>query len=199
MQTKPVDSKPLPPVEQVRPGLWSIPVPLPIVLRYVLVYAFETDRGPFIVDAGWNTDVAFDALSAGLNEAGFDMADVQGVMVTHIHPDHYGLAGRIRDTSGAWIALHPADAALIHDRYEEPRRPARADGRLAPPARRTRQRDRRPAERVDAGARVRGVRQARSAPRGRRQARHARAGTSPRCGRPATPPAISASGNRATS
>ena len=120
MQTKPVESKPLPPVEQVRPGLWSIPVPLPIVLRYVLVYAFETDRGPFIVDAGWNTDVAFDALSAGLNEAGFDMADVQGVMVTHIHPDHYGLAGRIRDTSGAWIALHPADAALIHDRYEEP-------------------------------------------------------------------------------
>ncbi len=120
MQTQQVASLPLPPVEQVRPGLWSIPVPLPIVLRYVLVYAFETDRGPFIVDAGWNTDVAFEALGAGLREAGFDIADVQGVMVTHIHPDHYGLAGRIRDTSGAWIALHPADAALIHDRYEEP-------------------------------------------------------------------------------
>ena len=71
MQTQPVESKPLPPVEQVRPGLWSIPVPLPIVLRYVLVYAFETDRGPFIVDAGWNTDAAFDALDAGLGEAGF--------------------------------------------------------------------------------------------------------------------------------
>ena len=41
-------------------------------------------------------------------------------MVTHIHPDHYGLAGRVRETSDAWIALHPADAALIHDRYEEP-------------------------------------------------------------------------------
>ena len=48
------------------------------------------------------------------------MSDVQGVLVTHIHPDHYGLAGRIREASGAWIALHPADAALIHDRYEEP-------------------------------------------------------------------------------
>ena len=41
-------------------------------------------------------------------------------MVTHIHPDHYGLAGRIRDASGAWISLHPADAELIHDRYDEP-------------------------------------------------------------------------------
>jgi len=118
-QTAPV-TKPLPPVERVRPGLWSIPVPLPIVLGHVFVYAFETDQGPYIVDAGWNTDEAFDALSAGLGQAGFDITDVRGVMVTHIHADHYGLAGRLRDTSGAWIALHPADAALIHDRYEEP-------------------------------------------------------------------------------
>src|SRR3954447_24456961 len=112
---------PLPPVERLRPGLWSIPVPIPNnSLRYVFVYAFETDRGPYIVDAGWNTDDAFASLSDGLTQAGFAIGDVQGVMVTHIHPDHYGLAGRVREASGAWIALHSADAALIHDRYEEP-------------------------------------------------------------------------------
>ncbi len=114
-------SGPLPPVERVRPGLWSVPVPLPNnSLRYVFVYVFETDRGPFLIDAGWNTDEAFAALSAGMQHLGSDVSEVQGVMVTHIHPDHYGLAGRIREVSGAWIALHPADAALIHDRYEEP-------------------------------------------------------------------------------
>ena len=112
---------PLPPVERVRPGLWSIPVPLPNnSLRYVFVYAFETDRGPYIVDAGWNTDDAFAALDTGLNHAGFSITDVCGVLVTHIHPDHYGLAGRVREASGAWVALHPADAALIRDRYEDP-------------------------------------------------------------------------------
>jgi glyoxylase-like metal-dependent hydrolase (beta-lactamase superfamily II) len=112
---------PLPPVERVRPGLWSIPVPLPSnSLRYVFVYAFETDKGPYIVDAGWNTDDAYGVLTAGLEHAGFDVADVQGVLVTHIHPDHYGLAGRVREASGAWIALHHEDAKLIHDRYEEP-------------------------------------------------------------------------------
>ncbi len=113
--------QPLPPVERVRPGLWSIPVPIPNnPLRYVLVYAFETDKGPYLVDAGWNTDDAFAVLCRGLTHAGFDIANVQGVLVTHIHPDHYGLAGRIREASGAWVALHPADAALVHDRYEEP-------------------------------------------------------------------------------
>ena len=114
--------QPLPPVERVRPGLWSVPVPIPNnPLRYVLVYAFETDKGPYLVDAGWNTDDAYEVLCRGLVTAGFDIGDVQGVLVTHIHPDHYGLAGRIREASGAWVALHPADAALVHDRYEEPK------------------------------------------------------------------------------
>ena len=198
MQTKPVESKPLPPVEQVRPGLWSIPVPLPIVLRYVLVYAFETDRGPFIVDAGWNTDVAFDALGAGLNEAGFDMADVQGVMVTHIHPDHYGLAGRIRDTSGAWIALHPADAALIHDRYEAPHDLLERMGgwlrRLGAPA----------SEIEDLRNASMPAASSWSSPSPTCSSKTVtsptcRAGTSPRCGRPVTRPGTSASGSRATS
>src|SRR5215469_10708195 len=89
-------------------------------LRYVFVYVFETDAGPYIVDAGWNTDEAFDALSDGLRQAGTSVSDVQGVLVTHIHPDHYGLSGRVREASGAWVALHPADAALIPERYDDP-------------------------------------------------------------------------------
>jgi glyoxylase-like metal-dependent hydrolase (beta-lactamase superfamily II) len=39
------------------------------------------------------------------------------VVVTHIHPDHYGLAGRVREVSGAWVGLHPADASLLQERY----------------------------------------------------------------------------------
>lgn len=118
---RPGPSDPLPPVERVRPGLWSIPVPLPNnSLRYVLVYLFETDRGPYLIDAGWNTNEAFEALHSGMAVAGCEINETQGVLVTHIHPDHYGLAGRIRESSGAWVALHPADAELIHDRYDEP-------------------------------------------------------------------------------
>jgi glyoxylase-like metal-dependent hydrolase (beta-lactamase superfamily II) len=113
------DEKVMPPVEQVRPGLWSIPVPIPNnPLRYVLVYALELDGGGVaLIDAGWNTDDAFRALSDGLADAGGSVADVQAVLVTHIHPDHYGLAGRVREASGAWIGLHPADAVMLESRY----------------------------------------------------------------------------------
>ena len=39
------------------------------------------------------------------------------MLVTHIHPDHYGLAGRVREASGAWIGLHPDDAVMLDSRY----------------------------------------------------------------------------------
>jgi len=114
------DRQVMPPVEQVRPGLWSIPVPIPNnPLRYVLVYALELDDGVAIVDAGWNTEDAWDALNAGLVTAGGSITDVRSVLVTHIHPDHYGLAGRVRDESGAWIGLHPDDAVMLNARYVE--------------------------------------------------------------------------------
>ena len=110
----------MPPVEHVRPGIWSIPVPIPNnPLRYVLVYALELDSGVALVDAGWPTDDAWDALDAGLIEAGGSMGDVQAVVVTHLHPDHYGLAGRVREASGAWVGLHPADAKLLDSRYHD--------------------------------------------------------------------------------
>jgi glyoxylase-like metal-dependent hydrolase (beta-lactamase superfamily II) len=118
LQKEAWDRQVMPPVERVRPGLWSIPVPIPNnPLRYVLVYAFELDNGLAIVDAGWNTDDAWSALNSGLIEAGGSISDVQSVLVTHIHPDHYGLAGRVRDESGAWIGLHPDDAAMLQARY----------------------------------------------------------------------------------
>ena len=60
----------LPPVEEVREGLWSIPVPIPQnLLRYVLVYALELDHGLALVDAGWDTPEAWSALNEGLSIA----------------------------------------------------------------------------------------------------------------------------------
>ncbi|GAA3754251.1 MBL fold metallo-hydrolase [Streptomyces tremellae] len=109
-----------PPVERAAPGVWSVPVPLPTGPAYVLVYLFETDAGPFLVDAGWDTEEAWDALRAGLAAAGTRVEDVRGVVVTHAHTDHYGLAGRVRAASGAWVALHERDVPLLAAAERDP-------------------------------------------------------------------------------
>jgi glyoxylase-like metal-dependent hydrolase (beta-lactamase superfamily II) len=105
----------LPPVEQLRTDLWSVPVPIPhSPLRYVSVYAFAlTGGGLGLIDAGWDSEPGWDALTAGLSGLGASVADVRGVLVTHLHFDHLGLAGRVREASGAWIAMHPADGDVV--------------------------------------------------------------------------------------
>jgi glyoxylase-like metal-dependent hydrolase (beta-lactamase superfamily II) len=105
---------PTPPTEQVLPGLWSIPVPIPNnPLGHTNVYAFETDRGPVLIDAGWDDDTSWNSLVDGMALAGYRVDDCYGVLVTHMHPDHHGLSGRIHAASGSWIAMHPKDAAMI--------------------------------------------------------------------------------------
>lgn len=105
----------LPPVEQLAADLWSIPVPMPSgsPLRYVSVYAFAVPGGLVLIDAGWGSDQAWEALGAGLAAIGAAVTDVRGVLVTHLHFDHLGLADRVRRASGAWVALHEDDLAVV--------------------------------------------------------------------------------------
>ena len=105
----------LPPVEQLRDDLWSIPVPIPHnPLRYVSVYAFALDGGGLgLLDTGWESDEGWTALTGGLASIGGGVDDVRGVLVTHLHFDHLGLAARVREASGAWVAMHPADATAV--------------------------------------------------------------------------------------
>jgi glyoxylase-like metal-dependent hydrolase (beta-lactamase superfamily II) len=105
----------LPPVEQVRRDMWSIPTVFPNnPLRYVVSYAIRHGDGIALVDTGWPCEDAWDGLVAGLKTAGWDIADVRAVLVTHGHADHFGLARRIRERTGAWLALHEADAHVHH-------------------------------------------------------------------------------------
>lgn len=98
----------------VRPGLWSIAVPFPDnPLGYTLVYLIESDRGPVLVDAGWDDDESWNALVEGFRTAGSDVAECYGVLVTHVHPDHHGLSGRVRNASDAWVAMHERDAVTV--------------------------------------------------------------------------------------
>ncbi len=54
-----------------------------------------------LIDSGPLTDDAWDGLTAGLAAAGLKVGDVERVLLTHGHHDHFGLAGRVADLSGA--------------------------------------------------------------------------------------------------
>jgi len=104
----------LPPVEEVRPGLWSVPVPWPRSgLRYTLSYLMTGQAGPALIDTGWPTEHAWTTLADGIRQTGHDIADLRYVLVTHAHSDHLGMAGRLREASGARVGMHPAETATL--------------------------------------------------------------------------------------
>jgi glyoxylase-like metal-dependent hydrolase (beta-lactamase superfamily II) len=76
---------------------------MPGPLGYVYAYALVTNDGVVLVDSGWSDDLL--ALDSLLGEAGLRVADIDGVLLTHSHNDHTGAATRVRDETGAWIAL----------------------------------------------------------------------------------------------
>jgi glyoxylase-like metal-dependent hydrolase (beta-lactamase superfamily II) len=108
-----VDPGTAPAVEAIRDGVWSLRLPMAGPLAHVYAYAVALDDGVLLIDAGPDTDAAFDALRDGLRALGSGLAQVRGVLFTHGHPDHFGAATRVRAASDAWLGLHAADAELL--------------------------------------------------------------------------------------
>jgi len=93
----------------VAPGVHIVPLPLPGPLKIVNAYLVEAARGWTLVDCGLHTDEAETALRAGLGDAGIRMTDVRRAFVTHLHPDHLGMAGTL-ERAGAEIVMHRPEA-----------------------------------------------------------------------------------------
>lgn len=99
---------------EVAAGVHRIPLPLPgDGLRAVNVYAIEDGDKLALVDTGSFRRESVAALEQGLAALGAAISDVSTVLATHAHYDHYGLASKIRATSGAEILLGEHETALL--------------------------------------------------------------------------------------
>ena len=104
-------------MEPAAEGVYQFRIPMPVSQirpssreRYTLVYAIETSDGWVMVDAGMDSEAGLEALRRQIPEAGLDPRDFSLIVVTHGHTDHFGLAAKAREFTGAPIAIHRADA-----------------------------------------------------------------------------------------
>lgn len=107
----------VPPLEAVRDGLYSYGVPLPGVLpHFTLSYlVLDMAGGVHIIDPGWDSDDNWRSLETALADIGHRVDDIASVTVTHLHPDHLGMAERVRAASGAPVALHRLEQDAIRE------------------------------------------------------------------------------------
>ena len=103
---------------EVTPGIYQLKLPLPnIPLEYINTYLVQGDKGYLLVDTGWDIEGVFDSLKQQLDEKSIEFEDITQIVVTHIHPDHYGLAGKIKQFSHATLAMHHIERGFIESRY----------------------------------------------------------------------------------
>ena len=119
--------KVMPPVECVSEGLWSVPVVFPgNPMRYTLAYVLAAGADCLVIDPGFDSPQGRLDLQAGLRAAGVGIRDVTGILATHFHTDHLGMAGWLRGQSGAWVALGSAEKRYI-SAFDDPLDESAAD------------------------------------------------------------------------
>ncbi len=104
---------------EIAPGIYQLKVPIPDnPLGHLNCYLIEGKDGWLMIDTGWYTTDAFSSLKAGLKSLGLAIEDIATMIVTHVHPDHFGLAGRIKQiASEAELLIHRWESDLIESRY----------------------------------------------------------------------------------
>ena len=74
-------------------------------------YLVEEPDGLVLVDSGLPSH--WDALRERLASSGAALGDIKAILLTHAHPDHLGLAARVRREAGAAVWIHSAEAATL--------------------------------------------------------------------------------------
>jgi len=85
-------------------------IPTPFQVGPVNAYL----AGRTLVDPGPGSEEAWAALLDELESQDMGPTDIEQVLVTHAHPDHFGLAKRLRE-EGARIVASPTTAEIIAD------------------------------------------------------------------------------------
>jgi len=111
---------------EVAPGVHWIRLPLPFQLNHINVWAIEDGDGLAIIDTGIN--------SASVQELwqqvwkGLGSKPVTRIFVTHLHPDHVGLAGWISEVHGAPLYMSRTDYLLCRTLVMDTGQPAPEEG-----------------------------------------------------------------------
>lgn len=112
-------SPPIPTPTSLGDGIHLIPAPLPFDSPpWVNCYAIETGDGVTLIDCGCDWPPGHDALNEGLEQVGLGGAPIATLIVSHLHPDHVGMAGRIVAQHDARFVMHQRAARLV-DRYND--------------------------------------------------------------------------------
>ncbi len=95
----------------VAPRTWCLRMPVDLPIRYTHCYLVLGGDAAIIVDPGWDVADGTARILEALRDVGSSIDQVVGVVATHAHRDHVGLAHEIAALAGdrCWVGMHEAE------------------------------------------------------------------------------------------
>jgi glyoxylase-like metal-dependent hydrolase (beta-lactamase superfamily II) len=102
---------------EVASDVFELRLPIPFEDGLVNVFLFPDGDDADLLDCGMNTDESVGAIRAAVAHIGAKR--LRRLVVTHIHPDHYGAAGVFAGEGLADLYIHRLEVPLVYPRYIE--------------------------------------------------------------------------------
>lgn len=99
-------------MQPIAENIYQIRLPLPFALNHVNCYLLRDNDGWTLVDAGLNWPELRRAWQAAFAELQIAVTDLRRILLTHMHPDHFGMAGYFQSITGVPVYLSPREAEL---------------------------------------------------------------------------------------
>lgn len=105
-------------VTEIREGVFGLQFGMPYDVQAINVYLLSGEPVT-IIDTGPILAGIPDALYAALDEVGHPAESLEQIIITHHHPDHMGLASRLKSASGARVVCHDIGGGIISDLHAQ--------------------------------------------------------------------------------
>jgi glyoxylase-like metal-dependent hydrolase (beta-lactamase superfamily II) len=104
-------------LSEVAAGVFELRLPIPFEDGLVNVFLFVDGTEADLLDCGMNSDESVAEIKQAMAHLGAKR--LRRLVVTHIHPDHYGAAGSLAGEGMADLYIHRLEVPLVHPRYVE--------------------------------------------------------------------------------
>ena len=92
-------------IQKIADSFYMITLPMPFRLEHVNVFLIVHDKEAALFDTGLNIRGTLPGLEASLASMGLSIENIGQIFLTHFHADHCGVAGLIKERSGAIIHM----------------------------------------------------------------------------------------------
>jgi glyoxylase-like metal-dependent hydrolase (beta-lactamase superfamily II) len=106
-------------LNRIAPGIHEVRLPVPWEEEIVNCFLFSDGSQVDLLDCGIQSDESVATLLAAIRAVGGRNATLRRLVITHIHPDHFGAAGALKEQTGAELFMHRLEVPMVHPRYLE--------------------------------------------------------------------------------